>query len=107
MLVLNRGVDESIAIGDEIVVTVLGFDGDRVKIGIQAPREIKILRGEIRDAVQEQIKIQQKMMQDSNDSAFSELRRVLAEETEKETDKPVESEEKALVPEENDPVYNK
>lgn len=79
MLVLNRGVDESIAIGDSIVVTVLKIEGDQVKIGIQAPKEIKILRGEIREAVLDQIKIQEKMIQNPNGESFSELRRILAE----------------------------
>lgn len=79
MLVLNRGVDESIAIGDSIVVTVLKIDGDQVKIGIQAPKEIRILRGEILEAVLDQIKIQQKMIQNPDDGSFSELRKILAE----------------------------
>ena len=81
MLVLNRGVDDSIAIGDSIVVTVLGIEGDHVKIGIQAPREITILRSEIRDAVMDQITIQQKMMQETHEDSLLELRRVLAEES--------------------------
>jgi carbon storage regulator len=47
MLVLTRHINESIAIGDSIVVTVLAIEGDRIKLGISAPREIQILRQEV------------------------------------------------------------
>lgn len=93
MLVLNRSIDESVAIGDSIVVTILGIDGDRVKIGIQAPREIAILRGEIRDAVIDQVKIQQKMINEPHEESFAELRRVLAEEAGAELPKNPESDD--------------
>mgnify|MGYP001221516801 CR=1 FL=1 len=85
MLVLNRGVDEKINIGDSIVVTILGIDGDRVKIGIQAPQDVKILRGEIYLAVKDQIKIQEDMAQNSKENeAFDALRKILVEEAVKE-----------------------
>ena len=57
MLVLTRRIDESLTIGDSITVTVLAIEGDKVKLGIAAPREIPILRQEIFLAVQEQNKI--------------------------------------------------
>jgi carbon storage regulator len=82
MLVLNREVNESISIGDSITVTVLGVEGGRVKIGIQAPREVLILRAEIRDAVLDQINIQKQMLAEPREDSLSELRRVLAEEDE-------------------------
>jgi carbon storage regulator len=47
MLVLTRRAGEKIRIGDEIEVTVLRMSGDRVRIGIDAPREIRVLRTEI------------------------------------------------------------
>jgi len=52
MLVLSRKCDQSVVLGDDIVVTVLGVDGDRVKLGIQAPRGINILRHEIFEQLQ-------------------------------------------------------
>ncbi len=52
MLVLTRRVGERVLIGDDIEVTVLDVKGDSVRIGIQAPRETRIQRAEILDAVQ-------------------------------------------------------
>ncbi len=53
MLVLTRRCDEAIVIGDEIVVTILGIDGDQVKLGISAPRRIPVHRAEVYEAIQE------------------------------------------------------
>lgn len=51
MLALTRKVGERIVIGDNIVVTVVGIKGDSIRITIDAPKEIKIYRGEIYDAI--------------------------------------------------------
>lgn len=51
MLVLSRKPNESIIIGDTIAVTVLGVEGDQVKLGITAPKEITIHRQEIYDQI--------------------------------------------------------
>lgn len=49
MLVLTRKVEESLLLGGEIRITVLGVSGDKVRLGIDAPRNVKILRGETVD----------------------------------------------------------
>jgi carbon storage regulator len=49
VLVLTRKTEESILIGDNIEIRVLGVSGDKVRIGIEAPREVEIFRKEISD----------------------------------------------------------
>ena len=51
MLVLSRYRDESIYIGDDIVVTVVDIRGDRVRIGVQAPSDVTVHRQEVYDAI--------------------------------------------------------
>lgn len=47
MLVMTRGVDESIMIGDDIVVTILRVSGGVVRIGVSAPQDAPIMRAEM------------------------------------------------------------
>ncbi len=54
MLVLTRRANESLVIRDDIIVTILAIEGDKVKIGIQAPAEVTILRQELCEAVRAQ-----------------------------------------------------
>ncbi|MBI5943491.1 MAG: carbon storage regulator CsrA [Chloroflexi bacterium] len=86
MLVISRKVDESVMLGDTIVLTVLAIEGDRVKIGITAPRETIILRQEIYQAVQDQEKIQELLAKETESEAFEQLRKLLVSESEKEND---------------------
>ena len=51
MLVLSRHRDESIMIGDEIVVTIVDIRGDKVRLGINAPSSIPVHRQEVYEAI--------------------------------------------------------
>ncbi len=52
MLVLSRQKDESIVIGDDVEITIVDVRGDKVRLGINAPREISVHRKEIYQAIQ-------------------------------------------------------
>ena len=52
MLVLSRERDETIKIGDDIEVTIVDIRGDKVRLGITAPREISVHRKEVYEAIQ-------------------------------------------------------
>lgn len=52
MLVLSRKRNESIKIGDEITVTVVDVRGDKVRLGIAAPKEVRVDRSEVREAIE-------------------------------------------------------
>jgi carbon storage regulator len=54
MLILSRKVDERIMIGDRIELSVVEIRGDQVKIGISAPRDVKVYRQEVYEAIQEE-----------------------------------------------------
>lgn len=51
MLALTRKVGERIIIGDNIVITIADIRGDSIRVAIDAPKDIKIYRGEIYDAI--------------------------------------------------------
>ena len=54
MLVLSRMKDESIMIGDDIKITIIGIRGDKVRLGIQAPRSISVHPEEIYELVRKE-----------------------------------------------------
>jgi carbon storage regulator len=52
MLVLSRQKDESIMIGDNVEITIVDVRGDKVRLGITAPKDISVHRREVYDAIQ-------------------------------------------------------
>ena len=52
MLILSRKMDQKIKIGEEITVTIIEIRGDQVKIGVEAPKNVKVFRQEIYNAIQ-------------------------------------------------------
>jgi carbon storage regulator len=53
MLILTRRVGESLMIGDEVTITVLGVKGNQVRIGVKAPKEVAVHREEILNRIEE------------------------------------------------------
>ena len=56
MLILSRKVDEKIKIGDDITITLIEIHGDQVKIGVEAPKHVKVFRQEVFNAIQSENK---------------------------------------------------
>lgn len=54
MLVLTRKPGETLMLGEDIQVKIVSVDGDQVKIGIEAPRAMKIYRREVYEAIQQE-----------------------------------------------------
>lgn len=54
MLILARKTNESIIIGDKIEISIVDIRGDQVKLGIKAPKDVKIFRQEVYQAIQEE-----------------------------------------------------
>lgn len=76
MLVLSRKPGESILIGDNIEVKIIDVQGDHVKIGINAPRDVTILRKELMDEVRQ---VNREAVVDSSRLSLEELGKVLKE----------------------------
>ena len=54
MLILTRRVGESVMIGDEVTITVLGVKGNQVRIGVNAPKDVSVHRQEIYERIRKE-----------------------------------------------------
>ncbi|HEX2243215.1 MAG TPA: carbon storage regulator CsrA [Gammaproteobacteria bacterium] len=54
MLILSRRPGESLTIGDNITITVVSINGNQIRLGIKAPREVRVLREEIYKAIRDE-----------------------------------------------------
>jgi len=75
MLVLSRQRDETIVIGDNVEITVVDIKGDKVRIGITAPRAVQVHRKEVYDSIKRENAEASRVQIDDLDGADSNLRR--------------------------------
>ena len=78
MLILSRKIDEKIKIGTDITITLIDVHGDQVKIGVEAPKNVKVFRQEVFDAIQSENKAAVVVTQETqSQSAISALSKLL------------------------------
>jgi len=75
MLVLSRQRDETIMIGDDVEITVVDIRGDKVRLGIAAPREIQVHRKEVYEAIKRENADASRVQVDDLSAADDRLRR--------------------------------
>jgi carbon storage regulator len=85
MLVLSRQKDESIMIGDNVEITIVDIRGNKVRLGITAPKEIPVHRREVYDAIQRE----KKMAKESGNNSGNNTENECNVEPEKEPQEPV------------------
>jgi carbon storage regulator len=90
MLVLSRQRDETIMIGDDIEVTVVDIRGDKVRLGINAPREISVHRKEVYDAIRRENRAAAQVKPED----VSGVGKVAPKAADKPADKPADKEDK-------------
>jgi carbon storage regulator len=67
MLVLSRKKDEKIVIGDHITLMVIDIRGDKVRLGIEAPKDVAVHRQEVYEAIQKEMELEKQQKSEIND----------------------------------------
>ena len=75
MLILSRKIEEAIRIGDTITVRILGIQDGQIKIGIDAPRDVKVFRSELYDQIKSENVAASKAARESISKAAQALRK--------------------------------
>jgi len=73
MLVISRKINEKIKIGDNIEIYIISIDKNQIKLGIEAPKEVTILRGELIESIKEENKKAIKTINIENLKNFSKV----------------------------------
>ena len=71
MLILTRRINETLNIGDDVQVTVLGIKGNQVRIGINAPRDVPVHREEIYQRIKREERMADGVEDDANADGYS------------------------------------
>ncbi|MBD3672813.1 MAG: carbon storage regulator CsrA [Planctomycetaceae bacterium] len=71
MLVLSRKKDEKIVIGDQITLMVIDIRGDKVRLGIEAPKDVAVHRQEVYEAIQKEMEMEAESTNELKDSSVS------------------------------------
>jgi len=77
MLVLSRKIDEKVLIGDDIEIVIVAVAGDNVRLGIKAPKDVKILRSEVYEEVQKQNMEAASVIRLQDDAVSAKLKQML------------------------------
>ncbi|RME00271.1 MAG: carbon storage regulator [Calditrichaeota bacterium] len=86
MLVLTRRLGETIVIGDDIVIKIVDIHGKQIRVGIEAPSEISVYRGEIYERIMQENKAAAEAAGADNQAVEANVQKILA-------DKPVENDD--------------
>lgn len=77
MLILSRKIDEKIKIGNDITITLISIQGDQVKIGVEAPKNVKVFRQEVYNAIQNENKAAVMNTETTNTNIVTEISKLM------------------------------